>query len=165
MHKSFTLLEVLLVTAILAILAMTVYLVVRPAETVENSQQSEALTELREIGKALQLFALDNGYYPADVARGIPAGIEAYLTADSTWPDGPIPGTVYDYDNWSGQSCIDNAANSSIQITLRNIPGRNPDGSSVWAWYYVLSGKGTPHCSNASEWNKGECVNCTGFQL
>ncbi|MCA9378984.1 prepilin-type N-terminal cleavage/methylation domain-containing protein [Candidatus Dojkabacteria bacterium] len=163
--KGFTLMEVILVIAILSILLGTTYLIFNPTEKIEESQQSQALSELREIGRALGFFALDNGYYPADVSRGLPTGLEPYLNAQGNWPDGPLPGSVYDYDNWSGQTCIDSAASGSIQITLREVPGRNPDQSNVWAWYYVLEGKGTPHCTNASEWDKGECINCPGFTL
>src|SRR5690606_39836552 len=103
--------------------------------------------------------------YPADVSRNLPSGIEVYLTADENWPSGPLSGSVYDYDNWSDQTCIDPEASGSIQVTLRQIPGRNPNGSNVWAWYYVLKGKGAPHCSNATEAELGECVNCPGFEL
>lgn len=162
---SFTLIEVIVVLIIIVILATASILVFRPQTTVLHSQQTQALAELTEIAKAIQAYGLDEGHYPADVSRGLPSGIEKYLTPDESWPDGPIPGTVYDYDNWQNKTCIDNAASGTVQITLRQVPDRNPDGSNVWAWYYVLFGKGTAHCDNASEWNKGECVNCQGFEL
>ncbi len=160
-----TLVEITLAIAIMAILAGAAFITINPFNRVDEGQYSQALTELREIAKAVQVFALENGYYPADVSRGLPTGIEKYLTPDETWPNGPLDGSIYDYDNWTGQSCIDAEASGSVQITLREVPNRNPDGTDVWAWYYVIFGKGTPHCSNANEADKGECVNCPGFVL
>jgi prepilin-type N-terminal cleavage/methylation domain-containing protein len=163
MKKAFTLIEILVSIAIVTILASAVVFVVRPAQKVEDSKVKQALIELKEIGKAIGFFASDNGFYPDDVSRGLPSGIEQYLTPGETWPDGPLPGSVYDYDNWSDQTCVDGAASGSVQITLREVPDRNPDGSDVWAWYYVLSGTGTAHCNSATEWDKGECINCGDF--
>lgn len=162
---AFTLIEMVIGMAILAILLTVVTVIVRPFDRIEKSAQQRAITELGEIAKAVQLFSLDEGYYPADVNRNVPPGISKYLTSEISWPEGPIPGTVYDYDNWSNQTCTDPEASGSIQITLRQIPGRNPDGSNVWAWYYPIFGKGSPHCNDANQWNKGECVSCPGFEL
>lgn len=160
---AFTLLELVVSLTILAILTTAIYAVIGPRQNIQRAQQLASINELNEIGKALGFFAADNGFYPPDVSRALPPGIEAYINPEEAWPDGPFPGSVYDYDNWTTQSCIDAEASGSIQITLRQIPNRNPDGSNVWAWYYVLSGKGTPHCSNFAEHNKGECINCPGF--
>lgn len=159
----FTLLELVISFAIIGILSVAVYVVISPWQKIERAQQLQSINELNEIGKALGFFAADNGYYPDDVNRGLPPGIEAYINPEEMWPTGPFPGSVYDYDNWSDKTCLDTEASGSIQITLREVPDRNPDGSAVWAWYYILDGKGTPHCNNSNEWKKGECVNCPGF--
>ncbi len=160
---AFTIIELVLSMAILAILSVAIYVIIGPRQQIERAQKLASVNELNEIGKAIGFFAADTGAYPADVNRSIPPGIEAYINPEEQWPDGPFPGSVYDYDNWSDKTCIDAEASGSIQITLREVPNRNPDGSNVWAWYYVLSGKGTPHCSTANEATKGECVNCPGF--
>jgi prepilin-type N-terminal cleavage/methylation domain-containing protein len=161
----FTLIEVITVIAILGILIFVSVELVNPRARVEESQAKKAITELSEIAKAVQLFALDNGYYPDDVVRGLPPGIDNYITPEPLWPDGPFNGSVYDYDNWTGQNCIDPEASNSIQITLREVPGQNPDGSIVWAWYYPIFGKGSSHCNNVNEWDKGECVICEDFSI
>lgn len=159
----FTVLELVISLTILAILSLAVYLAIGPRQQIERAQQLASINELNEIGKALGYYAADLGSYPPDVSRALPNGLESYINPEEEWPDGPFEGSVYDYDNWQGQTCIDSEASGSVQITLREIPDRNPDGSDVWAWYYVISGKGTPHCSNSNEWNKGECINCPGF--
>lgn len=160
-----TLIELVIAITIIAILATVVYAIIRPPQIYEDTQYTQALTELAEIGKAIQYYAADNGAFPPDVNRGLPAGIERYLAPEQRWPVGPLEGSIYDYDNWSGKTCLDPEASGSIQITLREVPDRNPDGSNVWAWYYVLYGKGMPHCNTASEAYLGECVNCGDFEL
>ncbi|MCA9382365.1 prepilin-type N-terminal cleavage/methylation domain-containing protein [Candidatus Dojkabacteria bacterium] len=159
-RNGFTLIEVIIVIALLAILSGSVFLVVKPFDLIEETRYERSITELTSIGKALELWVTIEGQYPPDVNRDLPNGIERYLNTAPIWPKGPYPGSVYDYDNWTGQTCIDPAASGSVQITLRQVPGFNPDGSNVWALYYVIAGKGTPHCSNANEWNKGTCINC-----
>lgn len=162
-RRAFTLIEVITVISILSVLVFVGFVVLRPFDRVRDSQTQRALTELAEIAKATQLFALDYGYYPADVSRDLPAGIAEYITPEADWPEGPFPGSVYDYDNWSDQECIDPNGSYSVQITLREVPNQNPDGTDVWAWYYPIFGNGTPHCSNNNEYTKGECVICPGF--
>ncbi len=163
--KTFTLIEIVVAIVLVSILTAVTLTIINPSQKVDESKQKEAIIELREIAKAVQYYASDLGAYPADVSRGLPSGIEDYLRADGSWPDGPLPGSVYDYDNWSEQTCIDPNASGSIQVTLRQVPDRNPDGSDVWAWYFVLSGNGTPHCNSATEWDLGECVSCPDFEL
>lgn len=160
-EEGFTLIEIIIVIALLAILSSVVFFVVKPFELIEETRYERAVTELTQIGKALELWVTIEGQYPPDVNRDLPNGIEKYLNTAPIWPKGPYPGSVYDYDNWSDQTCIDPEASGSVQITLRQVPGFNPDGSDVWALYYVIAGKGTPHCSSSSEWNKGQCINCS----
>lgn len=169
-HKSilsgFTLVEILVVMALLAIMSVFVIVILNPAGRIWRAQASEAVTELKELAKALELYAIDNGGYPVDEIEGLPAGLGTYISFEPSWPAGPFPGSYYDFDNWTdGRSCVNPAGETSVQITLRNIPNRNPDGTSVWAWYVPLQGSGVPACENVAESDKGECITCAGFSI
>lgn len=159
-NKGFTLIEIVIVIAIVAILAAVVVVYLKPHELIRNARYNRATQELVQIGKALEMWEATEGELPPDVNRSLPPGIERYLNTNNDWPDGPFSGSVYDYDNWTDETCIDEEASGTVQITLREVPGYNPDGSDVWAIYYVIRGKGTPHCSNMNEWDKGHCINC-----
>jgi competence protein ComGC len=163
--KAFTIQEILIVAVIVAVLSTVTYAILRPQERITDAAYDQALIELKEITRAIQLYSLDNGQYPPEVSQGIDPGLAKYLTKDINWGSGPLPGTVYDYDNWIGQSCLASAANDTVQISLRNVPGRNPDGSSVWSWYASATpGKlGAATCLDATKVGKGECANCDGF--
>ena len=53
---AFTLIELLIVIGILAILAMTVLLVINPAQLVKQSRDSNRITEMNQLNKALMLY-------------------------------------------------------------------------------------------------------------
>lgn len=158
---AFTFLEILLALTIMAILGAATLAAYNPAARIYSSQKSRAVQELKEIAKAIQAYNLDNGDWPPDGARGEDPGLSDYLGDDFDWSTGPIPGTVWDYDNWTGNTCINSDADDSVQISLRNVPNRNPDGSDTWAWYIPVNPDapyGAPHCSLVDEYDAGECV-------
>lgn len=160
--------ELLVMAALVAIVGTVIYAALNPAGRIYSTQKERAVVELFELAEAIQLFNLDNGYYPADTARGVDPGLSDYLSdPEFDWSEGPIPGTVWDYDNTYGETCIDSAGEDLVQIVLRNVPNRNPDGTDIWAWYLSPTpGKdGVPHCDNVNEYDKGECVNCADFDI
>lgn len=167
MKKGFSLLEIIIVITLLAVLATVILVAIDFPRRIEESQKSRAVFEMRQLANAAEAFFIDRGYWPADVNRSLPSELQEYLPPGFSWPDGPIEGATWDYDNWTGLSCINSDADNSIQITLREIPNRNPDGSDTWAWYIPLNpdAPGAPHCNNASEYDKGECITCAGFSL
>lgn len=58
--KGFTLLELLIVIAILAVLATAVILIINPAEYLKQSRDARRLADLDNISKAVNFFDLDN---------------------------------------------------------------------------------------------------------
>ena len=58
--KSFTLVELLIVIAILAILAAAVVIVLNPAELLAQARDSQRVTDLKNIKKSIDLFVVDN---------------------------------------------------------------------------------------------------------
>lgn len=152
--KGFTIIEILLVIGILIILATVTYLNFNPAKMLENSRTANAKVALTSIAKAAQIYADQNDGYAPDVNRNIPQAFIQYL-GPGAWPGGPFPGSVYDWDNWEGQTCWDGTT-GDIQVTLRQI--NDYKGKTDYTLYYVIEGPGIPHCSATT--TKGECVNC-----
>lgn len=153
----FTLVELLMVISIIGILASVILVAYNPYKFLQNSYYRQSKADLLSIRKGLMLYAIKYGEYPPDVWRDLPSGIEEFIQHGSQWPKGPYPGSVFDYDNWSDQICW-NGETGIIQITLRQVPGYNPDGSDNWNIYAVIKGKGIPHCSDSAA--VGECINC-----
>ncbi len=63
-YKGFTLLELLIVIAILAVLATITVLILNPNQLLKNSRNAKRISDLEVINKALQNYNLDNGAYP-----------------------------------------------------------------------------------------------------
>jgi prepilin-type N-terminal cleavage/methylation domain-containing protein len=157
--KGFTLIELLVVVAIIGVLAV---LIVSSLAAARNKAYSaRTLQEFRSFQQAMELYLNDNGNYPADVSRNIPAGVEAYLGGGS-WPDGPYPGSVYDWDNIT--------QHDYIQISLRfcDVNGDNcrfpseawaQDFDSYSAMYWCFKGECRSHPNRPIN-HPGFCVNC-----
>ncbi len=153
-NKGFTLVELLTVIAILAVLATVVIFMINPPQLIENSRVAVTKVSLEEVAKAAKMIAADSGYYPADVNRNIPTEIIQHLSPGA-WPNGPFPGSVYDWDNWDDQTCWDGSTHI-IQVTLRQI--NDYQGKQDYTMYYVIKGLGIPHCSTSTD--RGICLNC-----
>src|SRR3990167_108267 len=96
--KAFTLVELLVVVTILAVLSGVGIAYIGRAK--QEAKYVRAKKELETIASALQSYINDHEQYPADVNRGLPNGVEQYLS-EGDWPDGPWTGSVYDWDNWN----------------------------------------------------------------
>jgi prepilin-type N-terminal cleavage/methylation domain-containing protein len=173
--KGFTLIELLVTITIIGILASVVLLVVNPAKILENSRYTTMKANLNQVAKAAQLYELNSGTLPPDASRNIPTEFMTYLGGGS-WPDGPWPGSKYDWDNWTDQTCLDGSSDI-IQVSLRDVnkyqgktysvAGGDVAGRPQLTFYYVMSGKGVPHCSMPTcttsctpANNVGYCLNC-----
>ena len=150
----FSLVEILITVAIAVILSVVGLLLIKPSKLLENSNYATAVASLKSIANAANLYAEETGVYPDDVNRDIPREFIKYLNPGA-WPEGPFAGSVYDWDNWVGQTCWDGTP-GGIQITLRQVD--NYKGKTDYTLYWVMKGIGIPHCSN--NWQKGECLNC-----
>jgi len=156
--KGFTLIEILIVVAIIGVLSALVVRSVNPAQFTLKARYASAKFELEEIAKAAKLYGEATGSYPPDVVRNIPSQFEPYFGYTSgSWPTGPFPGSVLDWDNWEGQTCWEGST-GIIQVTLRQISNMNVTPGAEWTMFQVIKGKGVPHCSVSS--TQGECINC-----
>lgn len=164
--KAFTLIELLIVVAIIGILASIV--IIKVLDVRQGVYLVQARKELMSIRESLELYANDHGGgYPPDSNRDIPPGLETYL-APGIWPDAAWAGSVFDWDNWDDPVTGEKIYQISIrfcpvgQPTLCNFPkqswAQNFDINS--AVYYCISGACRSHLSEPIN-HPGYCVNCS----
>jgi prepilin-type N-terminal cleavage/methylation domain-containing protein len=168
-EKGFTLIELLIVITIISILSSV--MLVSLKNTREKSYFSRAKSEFRSLGTALELYYEDNNAYPPDASRNIPAGLGPYLAGGvpASWPTGPWPNSVYDWENWDDP---DHPGQKIYQISIRFCPSGGPLSACVFpdetwaanfdidsAVYYCISGFCRSHVSQPANY-PGYCVNC-----
>jgi len=153
-NEAFTLIELLVVIAIIGILAGVLFVVINPSKIIENSRTALTKSSLETLAKASVLYRIAHGSDASDVNRNIPPEFKPYL-GNTTWINGPFPGSVYDWDNWDNQTCWDGSTHI-IQVTVRQI--NDYQGKSDYVMYYVIQGAGIPHCSDPNV--RGICLNC-----
>ncbi len=94
LKKGFTLLELLLVVAAIAILATIIFAVLSPADTLNKFRDSKRISDIQAIMSAMQLYSIDNGGDVPDVASsGWNVANRKICTGDATnlpTEDGPV---------------------------------------------------------------------------
>jgi prepilin-type N-terminal cleavage/methylation domain-containing protein len=162
----FTVLELLIVIAIIGYLSSFVFSNTQTAR--DKAFLARGQKELITLYEALQLYMTDRGgRMPADVSRGLPAGLEDYLPT-GTWPNAPWPGSVYDWDVWDDPS----SATDIVQISIRFCPAGGAISTcnfpkESWAsnfgvnssFYYCIQGSCRSHINEAVSY-PGRCANC-----
>jgi len=170
--KGFTLVEVLVVVSIISLLSAVTVTTMQQVR--QQTRLSTAKQELRSFHQAMQLYMRDREKWPDDVNRDIPAGLGPYLSSGD-WPQGPWPGSVYDWDNWSASELEPHDPHDQrvLQISIRFCPLGDTDESDCrfpdaeWAEnfdyhssvYYCVQGPCRSHSSTGVD-HPGLCVNC-----
>lgn len=162
MKRGFTLIELLVVIAILGVLSSIILSSLSHARS--SAAFARAKMEFRSLATAIELYTEDHdGVFPADTNRGLPPGLEVYLSSGN-WPNAPWPDSVYDWDNWTDPV----TGLTIMQISVRfcnagvcNIPNEPwaagfDDNSAV---YYCLQGTCRSHISEPID-HPGYCINC-----
>jgi type II secretion system protein G len=107
-NEGFTLLEILIVTIVIGILASLAF----PAyqRWIDKTRYAHARVQMNCMAKDLQTFKLENGRFPADVSRNIaPEGVPCFYRTNSA----QVPfDSAYDYENWT------TSGGSYLQITF-----------------------------------------------
>ena len=99
--RAFTLIEILVVIAIIGVLATIIIINLTGAKN--RSKYARVLSDMQSISTAIKSYQVDNnGIYPANTAVGVkPAGMTPYFP--EIWPQTPC-GSSYGYKfiNWAG---------------------------------------------------------------
>jgi len=147
-NKGFTLIEILIVVAIIAILASVVLVGLGPTQ--QAARDSRRVSDVREVQNGLELFYNKCGYYPGSINSGacataLPAaatcngisagntycGVSATLTGAglqiSAVPNDPIGGRSYGY----AANLANSPTNYIVQATLENSSSQAFSGYSA----------------------------------
>ncbi len=119
-HRGFTLIEILIVVAIIAILASVVLVGLGPTQ--QQGRDARRISDLREVQNALELYYNKYGTYPSDTSW---ATLVTDLTSSSTAigvtqvPNDPTPSKTYYFESFTGGSsyvigAVLESANSSV---------------------------------------------------
>ena len=164
-QKAFTLIELLVVIAIIGILSGIVLVSLNGSR--KKAYLARAQEETQELAKALAFYAFDSGgESPPDANRDLPPGLEDYLGAGD-WPDGPWPGSVYDWDNWVDPDDGSPIYQVSIRFCQIGNPGSCQFPNEPWAAdfdvnsavYLCIEGSCRSHLSEPID-HPGYCFNC-----
>ncbi len=86
-HKGFTLIELMIALAIISILAITVILVINPANLLREARDSQRLADLNQMNKAMSLYIANVGSIPTAICPASPsAGVATTCYAE--WKSG-----------------------------------------------------------------------------
>lgn len=85
----FTLLELLVVIAVLGILAATVMVLIDPASKMAKSRDAQRRSDIRQIAQALELYEIDKGSYPGQTRCDSSYGSnDSFSCDDGSWNPG-----------------------------------------------------------------------------
>lgn len=163
-NRGFTIIEILIVVVVIGILAMICYTSYYGIK--EKTYYTRALAEFKVMRAAAERYYLDHDEYPADVARDLPPGLEAYVSDSEgrDWPHAPWPGSVYDWDAY------ENHGVQTYQISIRFCKQNGSEchfPRADWAkdfdrhssLYYCIYGNCKAHPQMPDD-HPGYCVNC-----
>src|SRR5881296_913792 len=107
-EKGFTLIELLIVVAIIGIIAAIA--IPNLLNAIDRGKQKRTMADMRSIGTAIESYAVDNNFYPKNMANANAAAIGAYVA--------PIYiKTMPTTDGWNNQWDADSTSTGS-QYTI-----------------------------------------------
>lgn len=141
--KGFTLVEILVVAAIIGVLASIVFISVTTAQS--KSRFSRVIGDMQMIGKAAKVYSIDhNSIYPNDVNHGDPTGsFQAMAFLPNGWPKAPCADFYYDYNNTDYPGCSTLNANGALSVTYKKCPPAG--GCDTALYFYKISKEVCPY--------------------
>ena len=107
--KGFTLIELLIVVAIIGIIAAIA--IPNLLNAIDRGKQKRTMADMRSIGTAVESYAVDNNFYPKNMANAVASAISGYVS--------PIYiKTVPTTDGWNNNwDCDSTAGGTQYTIT------------------------------------------------
>lgn len=138
-NKAFTLIELIIVIAIIGVIASSIIVAINPTERLGKAKDAQRLTEANNIEEAIERYTADNGSLPSNISSMSANTIYMISEAgDSESNDGTfidcldIAGQIEKYDIDSGSTLVPNY--------LSNIPidPSETDPSTNGSGYYII---------------------------
>ncbi len=136
MRKGFTLIELLIVIGILAILATTVVLILNPAQTLAETRDTQRLSDLDTINKAIGLYlaTIQNPSFGYSTNCGVDgSGNSIWLSSGAGATLAPVIGTLMPFtpsgtpnDSLPSNNFLNVDGNGWVPIDLTQISGGSP---------------------------------------
>lgn len=139
-NAGFTLVEIMIVVAIIALLAVIALPSFLRAR--QSAQNAKFVNALRVASNAIETYAVEHNSYPTDSVRSvIPSGMDTYLDATLNWT-GPTPiGGQWDWDfNVFGVKAAISVVNPTASLAqLLEIDKRIDDGDLTTGAFQDMS--------------------------
>lgn len=104
-EKGFTLIELLIVVAIIGIIAAIA--IPNLLNAIDRGKQKRTMADMRSIGTAIESYAVDNNFYPKNMANAGAAAVAGYVA--------PIYiKTVPTSDGWNNAWDVDSTATGTV---------------------------------------------------
>jgi general secretion pathway protein G len=149
MQRGFSLLEVLVSISIIVMIASVLLAGFSAAR--EKAQDSQRITELRQLKFALELYHNDHGHYPRESegangkigeGAGVDAMLEGYMRSIPIDPAGPGHPLYYYY--YDGNATCGGVGNVAV-IFAYNMAQQTGNGSEFCTVWGGEGGSGTPN--------------------
>ena len=121
-HKGFTLIEMMIAVGIIAILAVTVILVINPANLLKEGRDSQRIADLNQMNRAMSLYIANVGDIPSSLCASAPTVGSCYVG----WPAGLLNnqgGNGFGTSARCGQRYSASQNNTTVTSTSRAIDG------------------------------------------
>lgn len=132
--KGFTLIELIIVIAIIALLAAATFVAVDPVKRIGDANDAQRWADVTAIADAIMMnTADDNGTFPTDVIALTADGDAAALSAtESTCPDHAVSTLC---DSWEGDATSYDLVDLITDGHLAAIPTDPKDGTANFSYY------------------------------
>ena len=128
-RSGFTLVEMLMVVAIIAVLAITVFSAINPSKRIKNAKDDRRLVDIDSLLTAVHSYTIDNkGSLPSGLSTGM---VEKQLGTGSSGCNISSGGCSVG----GSSDCVD--LSTSLVDYLRFIP-QDPDGTAVLTKYSIV---------------------------
>lgn len=141
--RGFTLIEILLVIAIIGVLTVIIVVAINPSKRLAQARDAKRISDINQIANALEAYHTTHGQFPVEDATSINESMAAPVSCWGPWNAGT---TKFSGSHKFLQALIDDGA-------LKNVPVETVPIKDSWGW--------NTYCTYRYwKTNPGQCNNC-----